>query len=156
MCGSPLTFASEWLHLLDEVCCEHHLCYSGCSEGINLVLSLMRTDTRMDVFTILWLNSYHQCYPHIHLVRLNDHLTSFILPLPPSLPTTTTDCSGFGVAPEASIPLYPIGQQRCFWTTAMGLFELHNAKNYRSGSGVAPRHTHGPVAYWPAKVFSDT
>ena len=43
------------------------------------------------------------------------------------------------MAPQTSIPLYPIGQQMGFWIPNMGLFELHNAKKQRLGSGVAPR-----------------
>ena len=35
-------------------------------------------------------------------------------------------------------PLYPTGQQRCFWMPGMVVFELHDAKNYCLGSGVAP------------------
>ena len=46
-------------------------------------------------------------------------------------------CLGSGVASQTPIPLYPIGQQRCFWIPGMLVFELHNAKKYSLGSGVA-------------------
>ena len=46
--------------------------------------------------------------------------------------------SGFWVlVPQASIPLYLIGQQRCFRIPGMGVLGLHNAKKYCLGSGVA-------------------
>ena len=32
------------------------------------------------------------------------------------------------MVPQTPIPLYSIGQQRCFWIPGMGVFELHNAK----------------------------
>ena len=51
---------------------------------------------------------------------------------------------GSGVAPQTPEPLYPIGQQRCFWMPAMGVFGLHNVKKYRLGSWVAPQ-THIPL-----------
>ena len=38
---------------------------------------------------------------------------------------------------QAPIPLYLIGQQRCVWIPRMVVFELHNAKKYCLGSGVA-------------------
>ena len=48
-------------------------------------------------------------------------------------------CFGSEVAPQAPIPLYPVGQQECFWIPGIGLLELHNAKKYCLGSGVAPK-----------------
>ena len=55
---------------------------------------------------------------------------------------------GSGVAPQPPIPLYPIGQQRRFWTPGMGVFDLHNAKKYCLGSGAAPQ-THTPIPLYP-------
>ena len=48
-------------------------------------------------------------------------------------------CLGSGVAPQTPIPVYPIGQQRCFRIPRMVVFELHNGKTYCSGSGGAPQ-----------------
>ena len=48
-------------------------------------------------------------------------------------------CLGSGVEPQTPIPLYPIGQQKCFWMPMMVVVELHNAKKYCLGSGMVPR-----------------
>ena len=40
---------------------------------------------------------------------------------------------------QPPIPLYPIGQQRCFWIPGMVVFELQNAMKYCLGSWVAPQ-----------------
>ena len=44
------------------------------------------------------------------------------------------------------MPLYPIGQQRCFGVPRMGVFEMDNAKKYCLGSGVAPQK---PIPLYP-------
>ena len=46
-------------------------------------------------------------------------------------------CLNSGVAPQTPIPLYPGGEQKCFWIPKMVLFELHNAKTYCLSCGVA-------------------
>ena len=66
-------------------------------------------------------------------------------------------CLGFGVAPQAPIPLYPMGQQRCFWIPRTVVFEMHNVKKYWLGSGVAPQAPiQTTVSHGPATVFLDT
>ena len=52
----------------------------------------------------------------------------------------------FDMAPKTPIPLYPIGQHRCFWIPEMGVFELHNAKKYSLDPGVA---TQTPLPLYP-------
>ena len=42
---------------------------------------------------------------------------------------------GSGVASQTPIPLYPIGQQKCFWIPGIS---VHNARKYSLCSGVAP------------------
>ena len=64
-------------------------------------------------------------------------------------------CLGTRVAPQTPIPLYPIGQQKCFWIPMMMVFELHNAKNIVGFWGGAPNPPTS-VPYRPAKVFLDT
>ena len=48
-------------------------------------------------------------------------------------------CWGSGVALQTPIPLYPLGQKRCFWIPGMGVFETNNGQKYCLGSGVAPQ-----------------
>ena len=55
-------------------------------------------------------------------------------------------CLGYGVAPQAPIPQYPIGQQKCLWIPMMSVFEMHNAKKYVLGSTVAPQT---PIPRYP-------
>ena len=58
------------------------------------------------------------------------------------------------MAPQAPIPLYPTGQQRCFWVPRMGVFAMHNATTswYILGPRwchVAPRHFRYPLyTFW--------
>ena len=47
---------------------------------------------------------------------------------------------GYGVGPQTPIPLYPVGQERCFWTPRMGVFELHNANKCHGVLGWPPKH----------------
>ena len=51
-----------------------------------------------------------------------------------------------GMAPQAPIPLYPMGEEKCFWIPRMVLFEMHHSKKYRLGSGVAPQ---APIPLYP-------
>ena len=62
------------------------------------------------------------------------------------LHNTKKHCLGAGVAPQAPIPLYPIGQHRCFWISMMLVFELHNAQKHCLGSVVAPQT---PIPLYP-------
>ena len=50
------------------------------------------------------------------------------------------DSSSSGVALQTLIPLYPLGQQRCFWIPRMGVFELRSAKNNVLVLGWRPKH----------------
>ena len=63
---------------------------------------------------------------------------------------------GYGVAPQTPIPLYPIGQQRCFWIPRMGVFGLQNAKKILFGFWGGAPNAHTTVIHSPAKVVLDT
>ena len=43
------------------------------------------------------------------------------------------------VAPQTTIPLQLIGQQRRFWIPGMVVFEMHNAKKHCLGAGLSPQ-----------------
>ena len=64
---------------------------------------------------------------------------------------------GSSVALQTPIPLYPVGQQGCFWAPRMVVFEPHNAKDCCLGrfSGGAP-NTHTTVPHRPKNVFLGT
>ena len=72
------------------------------------------------------------------------------------LHSVKTYCLGSGVAPQTLIPLYHIGQQRCFWIPRMVVFVLHNAKKILFGLWGGAPNTHTTVPNRPAKVFLDT
>ena len=53
---------------------------------------------------------------------------------------------GFRGGAPSTLPLYHIGQQKCFWIPRMVVFILHNANKYCLGSGVALQ---APIPLYP-------
>ena len=63
-------------------------------------------------------------------------------------------CLRFGVAPQTPIPLYLIGQERCFWISGTGCLNCIRLIFFLFWGG-AP-NTRTTIPHRPAKVFLDT
>ena len=62
-------------------------------------------------------------------------------------------CLGSGVALQTPIPLYPIGQKRCFCVPGMGVFEMDDAEKMLFGFWGGAPNTHTTVAHGPTNMF---
>ena len=92
--------------------------------------------------------------PRAHTSGLNMPAKVFLIPKMGLFAMRTAKVCGFGMAPQARIPLHQIFQQRCCWRPRMGVFGMRNATNVGVWRGAPSAHTSAPNM--PATVFWDT